>query len=205
MPKLCNNIYNDFVNQSFNYFNLNKIKTYYNSNIDYVKEIPLGNTDVVNIPIYSSIKIRWFDIIFTKNGQVPSTDTKGFVGSCLYNIYNLRKWECKNIKEENGSIVYKWEEQVFSYNEKDNVVIHLLDNYYEDKNILINIYDFRYELLYNCILEAKKEIQFDITEEISSTYFNKRGNYYCEVILLDKDNQEINTVISPDNFIIVIV
>lgn len=205
---IYNDIYNDYTECDFKYFHPflfhDKNKEYLNTNIKRIVEIPLGDTYQISIPLNCYILIDNNDIVYSQRGIAPKETTKAMLWSRAYNIEELRSWQCIEIDSSGEEPRFIWKEDNEFQFEGGNIPIYLPDNYYKNKVVKLTIYNFRYEQLYETGLVAEKEVVFNITEEMNSECFNKKGSYFCKVTLIDPLHLDIKTAMLPNDFVIVI-
>lgn len=205
MPKLCNNLYNNYHDEKFDYY---YPYSFHNEDVSYLfstnpckVEIPLGNNYEIPIVMDNYILANEGDIIYYGPGEAPSTTTEAVVGTKAYNVVDLKSWEC----DSTSNNIYNWsEDTVFTFPNDGELVIELPEAYYSTKLFNIYFYNFRYELLYSATQNAHKESYFNITTEIAEQYFNFKGLYYMQVDLINPANGDKDTVILPSNFVIAI-
>ena len=213
MPKLCNNMYNNYHDEKFDYY---YPYAFNNEDVDYLfsinpckVEIPLGNNYDIPVTMDNYILVNENDIIYYGVGESPSTTTEAEVGTKAYNVVDLKSWECvsiyiQEISENQEVAIYNWvQDQVFTFSDTAPVVVELPEAYYSDKNLHLSIYNFRYELIYETTQEAHKDSYFNITVDLAEQYFYNKGLYYLQADLISEN--EKNTVILPDTFVIAII
>ena len=207
MPKLCNNMYNNYYGEEFDYY---YPYSFHNEDVNYLfsinpckVEIPIGNTYEIPVKIDNYILVNENDIIYYVSGESPISSTEAKVGTKAYNVVDLISWELVSIVDNS---IYNWvQDEVFTFSETGNVVIELPEAYYAGKTLLLSIYNFRYELIYNTEQEAHKEFYFNITTDIADEYFNFKGLYFLKVDLISDNGNRRDTVILPNTFAIAIV
>ena len=208
MPKLCNNMYNNYYGEEFNYY---YPYSFHNEDVSYLfsinpckVEIPLGNNYEIPIDIDSYILVNDGDIVYYISGEDPNTGTEAEIGAKAYNVVDLISWELKNIVNNNSTYMWRRDE-VFTFSANSKNVVELPEAYYENKKFNISFFNFRYELIYSTEQDAHKETHFNLTKEIADEYFNFKGLYYMQVDLIDESTGSKNTIILPSTFVIAII
>lgn len=190
-------VYNDYSNMDFSYYEPLKFN-YLNSQPTLNINIPLGNSNIITIPLNVGIKINPNDKIVA---QAPTEHTEALKGSRAYNLETMESWLCTDYERVNNAWIFNWVKDEQMYQDRNGTVFHAFpDSYYENKTAIINIYNFRYELLGSVELtNISKIIYLDVSDEVINTCFKNRNSYQCEVVLKDiEDNGK--TVILPNNF-----
>ena len=206
--QMCNDIYNVYDKEKFDYY---YPYTFHNEDVNYLfstnpcrVEIPLGNNYEIPIKIDNYILVNDSDLLYYTSGEQPTTSTEAEVGTKAYNLIDLKSWELKSITANSTS--YNWEmDSTFSFPKDGSKVVEIPEEYYIGKTLNISIYNFRYELIYSSTQEAHKSFYFDLTLDLAKEYFNFKGLYFLQVDLIDEENSEKNTVISPNTFVIAII
>lgn len=73
----------------------------------------------------------------------------------------------------------------------------------ENKQLIISIYNFRYELIHQLETEPTLDLILNVDINMVENCFKTRGIYYCQINLTDEINN--STVILPYNYVIEII
>ena len=145
--------------------------------------------DILNLEfnIDGEITVGTDSILYKASGQVPNDHTVGSVGQKIYNIVDLRSWECVGFSNNK----YEWAEDAeFTYPLcADKSVYISAQNYLKDKNILFKIYNFRYEEIYTQGFTGSSKIIVPITRELSEKLL--KGIYYCSLSVHSGETNQV--------------
>ena len=140
-----------------------------------------------NISVNSIIKINSMSLIFEKSGEIPDNNTVGeFEGQKAYNIVDAKSWTFVGKTE----CIYMWvEDDELIYDINGDKCIEINTDM-TNKYILLNIFNFRWESIYE--QESKigeSSITINVNEEISKKL--TPGIYYCTVKICSEDTCQI--------------
>lgn len=151
--------------------------------------------DILNLEfmIDGEITVETTALVLSNVGQVPTTETTGFVGQRCYNIRDFKSWTCRGQLDNQ----YVWEiDAVFTYpTGADRSVYMDASDYLKGKTALITLYNFRMEPIYEYSVEATPFIVFPIDAELTSKLV--KGIYFCSVRIYNSTMSQ--TVFSPED------
>jgi hypothetical protein len=127
-------------------------------------------------------------IIYTALGDGPTTSTLGKVNQKAYNIVENKSWTCTSVIVLREDITYVWvEDSIFEYPNNGGKSIYISANQYlADKKARIEVYNFRYEKMFEQVVEANSIINFNIDLDLSAKLL--KGVYYCCVSILSDES-----------------
>lgn len=141
-----------------------------------------GETLNLEFGIDGEITVEADAILLKTRGQTPTTKTMGKIGQKVYNIIDLRSWECISIINKE----YIWEEdKEFTYPlNSDRSVYISAEDYLKDKSVEVILYNFRMEPICKKVYPASPTIIFSIDKELSLSL--PKGIYYCSVTVFNE-------------------
>lgn len=160
----------------------------------------------LNVNIVGNIDVEDDAIIYSVAGNKPENTTAGAIGQKAYNIIDLKSWTCTAaIKKPNTLLDYEYvwtEDKSFTYPDAGRSVYMDASDYISGKKLIIKIYNFRYEEIYNSTQEATS--QFTLTTEGEINKLLTKGLYYITITLYDNDNLIYLPIIKDKDCCIVI-
>lgn len=140
--------------------------------------------DVLNLEfnIDGEITIESDAILFSTQGEAPNSFTPGYIGQRAYNIVDLASWTCVGVSD-----TYSWQkDSEFTYPEANGRKVYLsASDYLKDKKIVVRLYNFRFEQIYESTFEGNSRVVFPITKELSEKLL--RGIYYCSLMCVSEN------------------
>jgi len=144
-----------------------------------------GETGEIEFPLNKVVYVEENAIVYTERGEHPTTATEGTYGQRAYNTVDLKTWVCKTLDKN----IYVWEEMVgFSYPKNGVKEIHL-GALNHPVTAVIQIYNFREELIYSKSMETADKAILIIDEELSKKLL--KGTYSCSVTVIDNSIKKI--------------
>ena len=83
----------------------------------------------------------------------------------------------------------------------DEGVYEDAETYLDGKKLVLTLYDFRYQSVYNCTMPAEVSTKFTIDKNSSSKLV--KGTYRCSLVLVDADGSD-TTLVRPEDYILTI-
>lgn len=123
-----------------------------------------------NLSADRRITVAEDSIVFEQSGMKPDITTVGRIGQRAYNTVDGISWVCVDT-----STVYRWEEE-------DTVVYCtpgkeiILSPDMTDKDLVFEVFNFRWEPLTSFVASGKNELQVKIDKDITKMF--KSGIYY---------------------------
>lgn len=150
-----------------------------------------GDSLNLEFNIDGEITVESDAIILYAFGQTPFS-TKGKIGQRAYNIADLRSWTCVGVST---SCVWVQDSE-FTYPENGLKSIYLsAEDYLKNKNIVVRLYNFRFEQIHEKTFSGEPKIIFTITKELSETL--KKGIYYCSLTCVS--DETCQTIFGPED------
>ena len=141
-----------------------------------------GETLNLEFNIDGEIVVESNAIIYAAIGEAPTVTTEGVVGQRAYNVVDLKSWTCEAVVPEQG---YVWvEDDVFDHDRPDatkSVYVSASD-YLADKNIELQLLNFRFEPIHTEQFKGTSRIIFTIDKELSAKIV--KGVYYCSLTVV---------------------
>lgn len=145
-----------------------------------------GDTLNLEFNIDGEITLESDAIVYVDCNDGPTITTEGFLCQRAYNLTDFRSWTCTKIIEGN----YIWEEDSeFIYDENAGEKVYVsAEDFLSDKQIEIQLYNFRLEPIFRKVFEGSTKVIFPITTEISEIM--KRGIYYCSLTVFNSEMKQ---------------
>jgi hypothetical protein len=140
------------------------------------------------------IKVAEDSIIYEVSGEGPSTSTKGIDGQQAYNLLDCRSWTC--VGQGGGFYIWVEDKEVTYVANKGTKEITLEQNF-KDTSLILEIYNFRWELLFTETTSNTSSIHIHVDEKLNELM--APGVYYA----LLKLNTENNSIVKSKTMLIV--
>lgn len=123
-------------------------------------------------------------IILTAHKELPPSE-EGKLNQRAYNISDKLSWTCTGIIDDTRI----WtKDRVFTYPENGKSVYVSANDYLKDKSVIVTLYNFRMEEIYNQIFAGTTRVRLEIDKQFSESL--SKGVYYCSLKVFD-DNVNI--------------
>ena len=140
-----------------------------------------------------TIKVAENSLIYDISGAGPTNTTKGISSQQAYNTVDCKSWTCAGIS---GGFYIWVEDAEVEYLASGTKEITLIPDM-QGKILELEIFNFRWDTIYNCKTEGKVEIALPVDDTIDNVL--KPGTYYCIIKLKD----ETRTMIQDKTMLIV--
>lgn len=136
-----------------------------------------GDTVVLEFNIDGELTVESDAIVVYSANERPTSATVGNIGQRYYNVRDLKSYTCMSRDNK----VYSWvEDDTFTYPTSSDRSIYIsAEDFLKDKSIVISLYNFRYEQIYESTFTGTPRVAFEISRELSDTLV--RGVYYCSL------------------------
>ena len=145
-----------------------------------------GNTLNLEFNIDGEIIVEDGSIIYSQINQAPGKSTRGKIGQRCYNVKDLRSWTCTYIYQ--GTFTWT-EDPEFTYPEVGQSIYLDATDYLKGKDIVVNIYDWRYRNIYSKTFNDITKIILPIDVELSKQLV--KGVYYIELLVKTPETCEV--------------
>lgn len=164
LPRVAKNVYGTPIGLSWNY----------------------GDRFDLKLSLKQKIKVNKDSIIYNKTGETPSTSTCGVAGKQAYNTRDCKSWTCVGFNDG----LFLWiEDDNIIYSSDGTKEIELNPDF-SNKNLICEIYNFRWELIANYSATGANDISIPVDDDIDKIL--KPGVYYC--LLRSKEGEKENTL-----------
>ena len=142
-----------------------------------------GETINLNFSLDGAITVENDAIVYVGYGEEPTSMTVGYQGQRAYNVVDLKSWTCAVAYPDTDT--YTWvQDQEFTYPLNGGRTIYVTpSDYLQGKKMKVNIYNFRRELFYSRIMDAKERFSINIDQETSKMF--TKGTYYLTLQVFD--------------------
>lgn len=132
----------------------------------------------------------------------------------IYNVYDKEKFDYyypytfhnKDLDYLNPDDINNITKVQIPLGDTKEIEINLDEKYSEqlqNKQLIISIYNFRYELIHQLKTEPTLDLILNVDINMVENCFKTRGIYYCQINLTDEINN--STIILPYNYVIEII
>lgn len=137
------------------------------------------------IPLKYYAFVEYDALIFDNADEQPTTNTKGNKCQKAYNTLTHQEWLCKGRHFDE----YLWQE--IPLETCSECGMRIAFNWeYTQKSVIVNIFNFRRELLKTTETNAADNLIFIVDKELSNLFVS--GQYYLQIMLKDDiDNTEL--------------
>ena len=141
--------------------------------------------DILNLEfnITGDVVVEDNAIVYTAIGEKPTTETIGEIDQKAYNVVDLLSWTCTAIDGDK----YHWTEDVEFDNPEagDRNIYITAEDFMKDKQVTVQLYNFRHEPLVLKTYAGSTKIIFAIDKEMSEQLV--KGVYYCTLTIWSGD------------------
>lgn len=141
-----------------------------------------GETLNLEFTIDGEIVVESDAIIYSAHGDAPDTTTVGSVGQRAYNIVDLRSWTCTTVVPGQGYIWIEDDEFEHDLCDASKSVYVSATNYLSDKQLELQILNFRFEPIHTQLFNGTSRLLFTIDTDLSSKLL--KGVYYCSLTVV---------------------
>lgn len=149
-----------------------------------------GDTPTLTLSVNPQVFVESDAIIYTAEGEAPTSSTEGTLGQKAYNTYDFKVWVCTTLDKD----VYTWELQdIFTvpkqvFEEGKKITLQVFHNL-EMANISVTIYNFRWESILSYTLNGSDIVDIHIDADTSSKLL--KGIYYCSLKVEQGDESRV--------------
>ena len=170
-----------------------------------------GDIVTLEFDIDGEVTIEDDAILYTASGEGPTTNTKGRVGQKAYNLYykisdnevvDMKSWTC--VGRDTQTLAYLWnEDEKFSPPEEGQRDVYITaQDFLSDKQITVQLYNFRHELITSKLFNGTTEVRFDIDKKLSDSLV--KGVYYCSLTVWNQDETYNQTIFQQEETTLIV-
>lgn len=136
------------------------------------------------ISVDDVIAVRKDSLIFNNTGEKPDNNTVGiYKGQQAYNTVDGISWTF--VGQSADIYIWKQDEKLTYPMDGDKKLIIKKDM--QNKSIVVDIYNFRWENLMSFTNDNSSTIDISINDDVNKKLL--KGVYYCTVFIVDSDNR----------------
>lgn len=144
-----------------------------------------GDTVTLRFSCAQSITVSSDSLVYETANEHPTSHTVGKVGQQAYNTVDSKSWTC--VGETDGAYIWVQDEGVVYPSDGTKVVTLAPDM--TDKELVVELYNFRWELLHSFSKQGAIDISCEIGKDISNTL--KSGIYYSLLKVISSGTADV--------------
>ena len=114
----------------------------------------------------------------------------------------MKSWTC--VGRDTQTLAYLWnEDEKFSPPEEGQRDVYITaQDFLSDKQITVQLYNFRHELITSKLFNGTTEVRFDIDKKLSDSLV--KGVYYCSLTVWNQDETYNQTIFQQEETTLIV-